>query len=213
MASAVQNIPLEKLLSWPYQTERAILVPYSGEAKKQFSQDFLCQQYVRLLREDILDTVFPEGPITLNQFIAYCLEKPVQVLCKNDVQTGVLPVCGFGWLYDWAGPEGARMSKVGFAFYREYWGTPLVRELGDLLLRWWLNECKVDVLYGTMLKTNRLALNFSQRFGFKELCVLPSFFFRDGKRIDGRLVCLERENYRPYYPSVAGRANGHGQGT
>ena len=208
---AVENIALEKLLVWEYQTDEALLVPYSGAAKQQFSEDFLVEQYVRLLKDDLLSTIYPEGEMNLNQFMAYCLNKPMQILCKKTSDLGPFPVAGFGWLYDFSGPEGARMSKVGFAFYKEFWGTSLVRQLGSLLIRWWIEVCKVDVLYGTLLATNRLAVNFARKYGFRELTVLPKFYLVENRRIDGRLVCLDKEDFRPFRPSMAGRANGDGQ--
>src|SRR6185437_6405509 len=161
MATAVQNIPVERLKAWVFQTQHAVVVPFSGEAKKQFPDQFMVELYVRLMQDDLLHTVYPEGDMSLQQFMAYCLQKPMQILCENrpidellvadpDDSTQ-LRVAGFGWLYDFAGPDGARMSKVGFVFFKEYWAKAVTREMGSLLIQWWLKVCKVDVLYGTLL--------------------------------------------------------------
>ena len=199
-------VVLENFSKWQYQTESAILVPYLPRAKDAFSDDFLVRQYVQLLHDDLLDTIFPENPpMDLNQFVAYCIKHEVQVLCKKESEVGPFTPIGFGWVYDKSGIDFARIAKVGFVFYKQYWRTKLIRQAAMLLVDWWLNCMEIDVLYGTMLATNRLGLNFAKKFGFQFLTRLPLFFLRNGAREDGLLVCLVK-------PTATGKANG-GQGS
>lgn len=182
--------------SYQYQTDKVLLLPYKDH-RHVFPDDLFVHLYAHMLKDQTLDTVFAGMPqVTLNRFVAYLSKQPVVIylIKPNDV-------VGFGWITQSEGIDGARKASFGFTFFRKYWGTELVRDLCWLSLAWWFHELRVDILYATSLKKNRLAINFSRNFGFSHVGVLPMFFEKDGALVDGTLIYLKRSDFDPRYES------------
>lgn len=177
-----------------YQTDKVILLPYKDH-RDVFREDLLVHMYAQLLKDGTLDMVFAGMPnVTLNRFVSYLSKQPVviYVIKPNNV-------VGFGWVTQAEGVDGARKGSFGFTFFRKYWGTEMVRDLCWLSLHWWFHVLKIDILYATSLRTNRLATNFSRNFGFSFIGVLPMFFEKQGRLVDGTLICLKKSDFDPHY--------------
>ena len=185
--------------SWPYQSPNTILVPYRQEATNFFPEDFLVSLYCRLVQEDLLHTIFPGMNFKhLNQFINYMSTHP-SLICLTRNEGEILDTAGFGYITENDGVDGARKAGFGFGFFRDHWATEVPRTLSWFMLAFWMNELKIDVLFGTTLKANGLAKNFSLNFGFKNHMDVPKLFFRNGQLEDATIMLLEREDFEPRY--------------
>lgn len=185
--------PARVLASWEWQTEDAILIPYLNCSKFAFPEDFLVQLYFQVKAEGLTDLVFPSYPdgLTLNQAIKSLESKPIIVgLTKPDYN-----VAGVGWLYEVEGQDGARKASIGFLFFRKEHGRKVVRAIARLALRWWFDGLKCDVLYGTCLSSNKVAINFSKRMGFRICGQLPMFCLRNGALEDATLLVQTKDEY------------------
>jgi len=186
---------------WEYQTDKVILLPYSQQNQKMFREHFLAELYFRLRDEETLSIIFPGmGIAHLNDFIRYMARAFGFVIPALRDGEKVIPV-GLGWIPEMDGVDGARKAAFGFGFFKEMWvNRERVRrhvDLSTLMLAYWFQECKIDILYGTSI--NPKAINYSRRFGFSEPYLLPKFFCRDGVLTDARLIHLEKETFLPYY--------------
>jgi RimJ/RimL family protein N-acetyltransferase len=190
METAVETAVEQK---WIYQSERVHLVPYvEGSPSNIFHEDFLFLLHRQCKEEGILDLLFPGMPfVTVARFVAYLKDRPVLVgLIKPENR-----VVGFGFLYEVEGNEESRKATVGFCFFREWWGTPEIRELSRLCLKYWFRETKLKVLFGTTLWRNRLAWRFARNLGFESIGRVPRFFYKDGKLEDCNFLYLTPENF------------------
>jgi RimJ/RimL family protein N-acetyltransferase len=182
-----------------YQTDRVVIVPYD-KARSVFPPEFLGRLYFETKNEGLFKTVFPEWPDpTFNEFIAYLNNRPLLLYCIKQPEGKEHLVAGYGFIEESSGSPENRKASFGFMIFKKYRGTKEVRELIWECLRFWFQELSIQVLYGTSLRSNRVATNFSRQFGFKELCVLPGFFLCGEERQDGRLVCLERMDFMKLY--------------
>lgn len=187
--------------SYEYETDRLILLPYDKTATATFREEFLPLLYLRLKEEKTLDLIFPGmGMGHMNDFVAYMRNAAGFVVPSLKMDGKVLPV-GLGWLAEVDGPVGARKGSFGFGFFKEMWvNRERVRwhvDLSTLMLAYWFEECKCEILYGTSI--NPKALNYSRRFGFSKPYRLPKFFSRGGVLTDAHVIYLEREAFRRYY--------------
>jgi len=181
---------------WPYCTERVHLTPYvEGNKSSLFPEEFLFSLYAQCKKEHLLDVLFPGMPlVTAARFVAYLKDRPVLVgFVKSDIAP--LKVAGFGFLYEVEGEEVARKATVGFCFFKEWWGSKEIVDLSKLCLRYWFNEVKLKVVFGTTLWRNRLAWRFARNLGFVSIGKVPRFFSKDGKLEDMHLLYLTPENF------------------
>ena len=188
-------------MAWEYQTAKAILVPYCQNNTEFFREEFIATLYFRLRDEGTISTIFPGSRIShMNDFVAMMRGAIGFVVPCLKVEGKVVPV-GLGWLPEVDGIDGARKAMLGFGFFKEMWASrekvQLHVDLSFLMLAYWFQECKVDIIYGTTL--NPKARNYSRRFGFSKPYVLPKFFCQDGKLVPATLIHLERETFFPYY--------------
>lgn len=201
MNSQIENQIALTPETWPYQSPTTVMVPYRADQKQFFPEDFLVSIYCRLLEENLLDIIFPGMNFThLNQFVVY-MSSPAHptLFCFLRDDEAITTTAGFGYITESDGRDGARKAGFGFGFFREQWGTQEARTLSWFMLKFWMTELKIDVLFGTTLKQNGLAKNFSQNFGFDLVGDIPKLFYRNQGLEDATLVMLEREKFIPKY--------------
>lgn len=178
----------------PYQTDSVVLMPY---IKTRFDPELMPRLHARLVADGTLRTVFSsmEDPEVYENWWGYMSKQPI-VLFVRKPDT----IIGAGWISQAEGKDGGRKAAFGFWVYRESWGTTEAHDLCRFALKWWFEVFRVDILYATSLKTNRLAVNFSRRrFGFQKLCDLPMFFPENGGLVDATLICLKKTDFDVVY--------------
>lgn len=186
------------IANWAYQTKDVALIPYD-RAWPIFPDGVLGHLYLRTKQDGLLDTVFcGHDPVDFDWFVGYLGSKAatMQVYCLQEEGQPLTPI-GYCWIIQPGGKDGAREAKFGFTFFKEYWGRRELRDLVMLGIGYWMNTLKIDVLHGFTLKDNHLARNFSRRFGFKEVGILPKFLYRQGELTDATVVMLDRETFEP----------------
>lgn len=190
------QVGIEAVRNWEWQNHRAVILPYVESNLAVFPEDFLARMYYRLKAEGTLAMSFPGMDVAhLNKFISYMSSPRLGfVICCLKTPKKPHPV-GWGFLTECDGPEGGRKASFGFGFFKEIHGRREHVDLSMFMLGYWFKEFQIDQLYGTTL--NPLALNYSKRFGFERLCVLPKFF--SGR--DANLITLTPETFLPYYSS------------
>lgn len=183
--------------AWKYQTERVSLIPYTAEVASSYD-GLLGHLYLRTKQDGLLTTAFPGLPaINFDKFVSY-LTGPKVVLqiyfMKHSRHENMTPV-GYCYLYNIDGDPGQRLAEFGFCFFKEYWGLRATHDLGWLCIAYWFESLEVDVLYGATLTSNRLARNYSRKFGFEELGDFPKFLRSATGRVDATIVVLERDKF------------------
>lgn len=188
------NAGLEAIKNYPYQNHRCVILPYDEKQTWLFPEEFLGRMYMQLRREGTLDMAFPGMDLShLNRFISYMANIRLGfVICCLKTIKKPHPV-GWGFLTEVDGPNGMRKASFGFGFFKEIHGRREHVDLSMFMLAHWFQEYKINQLYGTTL--NPLALNYSKRFGFQKLCVLPKFF--SGRAAS--LITLTPEAFQPHY--------------
>jgi hypothetical protein len=186
----------EAIKSYPYQNHRCVILPYDEKQTWLFPEEFLGRVYMRLKQEGTLAIAFPGMNLThLNRFIT-CMANIKYGFVIGCLKTPTKPKpVGWAFLTEVEGEEGKRKASFAFGFFKEIHGRREHVDLSMFYLKNWFDTFKVDQLYGTTL--NPLALNYSKRFGFRRLCVLPKFF--SGQ--DANLITLTPEAFRPHYES------------
>lgn len=179
---------------WKYQTNEVYLAPYTKALSDQYD-GLLGHLYLRTKQDGLLSTAFPGLPqINFDKFVSY-LSGPKVVLqiyyLKGDP---MLPV-GYCYLYNIDGEPENRLAEFGFCFFREYWFPKITTPLGWLCIAYWLEEMKVDILYGATLTANRLARIYCRKFGFEELGDFPKFLRSAEGRVDATIVVLEKHKF------------------
>jgi RimJ/RimL family protein N-acetyltransferase len=180
--------------NWPFQTDIAALRPYAPRELRELPHDFLSQVWRRLMAEDLMDTAYPGmGDTSHDTWVGYMGKKTAQVLC--DTRRGRLEPVGICFLDAVDGTDGARKGLFGFVFFRKVWGTRVMLDLLWLMLAYWMNQLKIDVLFGMTLQENWRARRISARYGFAEVADIPSFLYRNGELANATLVMLTRETF------------------
>lgn len=202
----------KNLAEWEYKTPKVVLVPYV-ESQGEFPEDFLAKLYFQTKRDDLLPIIFPGMSMKhMNHFVSYLSKRPLLVYCVMNGE--MLDVAGFAWITEHEGPEHERKAGFGFGFFKAWQGKRETRDLVWLCLRWWFNELKISILYGTTLQTNGPAKNFSRIFGFVNQGVLPKFFYRNGRLEDASLELLEEAVFTPKFEAwLSGTKRSIGLGT
>ena len=186
--------PEEKAVSdWPYQNERAIIVPYVPKfTSYKFPEEFLAGLYMQTKKDGLLRRTFPGTEnYSMNWFISYFYARSMIIPMAKPNQ-----VTGYAWLYDIEGEEKYRKASVGVCFFKEFWGSELIEELARLGIGWFFKEAGVYTMYGTIAGWNRLSMRFGRRLGFEPCGCLPRFFLNpDGSMSDNHIVVLKREDF------------------
>lgn len=204
MSTAVLDVEavkegLKGVLSWPYQTNKVVMLQYQKTNTAIFPEEFLASLYYRLKEEGSLHKIFPGMALGhLNDYMAYMAKVSGLVICCLKTPEKPRPV-GLGWICESSGGDGARRATFGFGFFKEVWGWQQNVDLSWMMLHYWFDVLKVDVLYGTTLKSNRLAVRYSKYFGFDFLCTLPMFFTVGNALVDADLIVLKKTEFIPRY--------------
>src|SRR5271157_4273555 len=130
-----------------------LLVPYV-EGSGLFPQEMPAGIYKQLEQEELLEWVFPGwDKVKLSDFMKIAITEshfPVFGFSRSEEK-----VAGIGWLFEVEGPENFRKASLGFAFFRKFHHSDLIRSLARQAVRWWFERLKLCVLYGATRRSNR----------------------------------------------------------
>lgn len=183
----------EKAAPWSYQNERVVLYPYVDSPDSAiFPEDLLVYLYGRLKKAKLLGKTFGgNDELTLARFVSLLCDKPLVV----GIEKKTNKIAGFGWLWEIEGDSRAKKANVGFAFFPEWWGSSVPREIGRLAIRWWLEEGGIGVIFGTIRKDNKAASVYAREMGFRHVAELPMWCIHGGNYFDVDLVMLTMDDF------------------
>jgi hypothetical protein len=200
--------------TWTYETERVLLVPVGPLTTEDsiLGPDILVRLWAMLERDRLIDVVFyGMGKITLTRLVSMLSNSAILIgLAKpadGSTDTKRCEIIGFGFLFGVEGEGEFRKSQVAMVGFRPFWRTPEIRQLARLALRWWFEELKIGVLFGTVLASNAVVVNFARKLGFTKVALLPKFYCRPGGFDDAFMVTLTRDQY---YVKLGAREGGNG---
>lgn len=199
MLKSEQGITMENAVEseFKFVRGRLALLPYHPTAGA-VSEDILVSIYRRLKDEGLFTTVFHEHPeMTLRDFLIH-LSLPttlVQYLGIVD-QDIMVDGAGLAWLSDLTTCDGILTKGTGsFVFFKAYQSPAFTDQFASMILEYWFRELKVDTVVGLTPESNRAALVYAKRSGFKEAGKVPAFTTLDGQAVTGVITCMTKSDY------------------
>jgi len=188
MSSAV----MQKEETWAYQSETALLVPTVGNVVTElFPEDFLVQLYFRMKKDGSLRRTLPNvSKHSLANFIAYFYNKSILACVARP---GGL--AGFVWVYDVEGAGKFKRASVGVCFFKEFWGQPVIYELGRMALDWIFKKLDLCMVLGTIASWNRASVRFGKAMGFEYCGTVPMFFLKEDSATSMDMLSLSKESF------------------
>jgi RimJ/RimL family protein N-acetyltransferase len=179
-----------------YIRDNFMLLPYLP-ALIEFKEDVLVDMYHKLKEEDLYSVVFHDYPKqTLNQFINFFSSPLVALSFFVYVVDGVERPAGMCWLTDVVSSGGTiKKAQGSFVFFNGFQSPKYTSTFRDMGLDFWFNRLDVDIVTGMTPSTNRLALVFNKRAGFREIGRIPDFTMLSGQKCDGVITYLDRSSF------------------
>jgi hypothetical protein len=181
-----------------YQTATLGVFPYMP-GNPVYRDGMLPFLYSKAREEGKIEYVFCGDDLNMDSFVDFFVKrKTMQVLARIEDDKTIKP-CGFSWLDNPVGVDGARGALCGFCFFDEAGKSKDARDLGMLGLGYWMFAMRVDVIHGIMLESNTVASNFAEHLGFREICVVPKRHFYKGELVGARVMMIEKNDYEPVF--------------
>lgn len=143
---------------------------FCGDLKIERVQndELLAYFYSKIKQEGRLDAVYPDGAITLLDFIVRYLQPDrvtLGVFLRKEDQALLV---GLGWVNSIVqmGPDHAR-ADLGMAFLRESESQDNRLMAAQMMIQWAFDHLDIDVVCGMTPAPNRAAVWFSQTLGFQ----------------------------------------------
>lgn len=178
----------EQIESYPWQTERCIVLPYRED---KFPVGFLQSVWASMAVDGLLTWFFPGRQMDWEEFKRSMADRQVILgFTKPNLE-----LAGAAVLWDIVGERNWRMADFGFAFFRRYWATRLIREIAEIALRSVYSEAGVDRLTGLTLAQNLPARAFAAAMGFEELATLKRWIPTPQGFQDAVVLAQDRESF------------------
>src|ERR1700739_2043908 len=182
-------------------SNEVLLAPFWTGAGSPFPDSTIPFLYSRTKEDGLLRRVFPgQEEISLVRFIELLSKAPVVIGFEKKTNE----VMAYSFLTESSQPKPYTRAMVGFCYFRKFWRHPGMYELARQALQWWFYKLEVAVLYGTILESNRTALQFARGLYFREIGTLPMFFVTARGPENVVLLCLTREEFRAHFTSKFG---------
>jgi RimJ/RimL family protein N-acetyltransferase len=127
---------------------------------------------------------------SMANFIAYFYNKTMLICVAKPGK-----IAGFVWVYDVEGNNKFKRASVGVCFFKEYWGNPVIYELGRLALGWMFKELNLSMVLGTIASWNRASVRFGKALGFEYCGTVPMFFLKEDSATAMDMVSLSKEKF------------------
>lgn len=176
----------EQIAAYPWQSERCVVVPYSPG---KFPPGYLHDSVVRLESEGALAWIFPGDDLQAEAVESRIAGRLVLLgLTKPDHH-----LAGVGFLWNTEGRQMVLRAEIGFAFFRRYWATRLIRDIARIGVQLAYHETGADRLVGTILADNLPSRAFAAEIGFEELAVLKRWVPTPSGFRDAAIVARDRK--------------------
>lgn len=187
--------PVKK--EYQFQRGNLLLLPYDSRVGV-YNEDALVGLYKRLKSEDLWDIVFHEDSgITLLKFMNFFSEGKalLQVLAISDGKN-IVDIAGMAWIGDITRCGGILTRGVGaFVFFKDYQKPMYTDQFGEMILDYWFGPLGLDVVVGVSPESNRAALIYAKRSGFKEVGRLPNYTTFKGEVVTGVVTSMTKQEY------------------
>jgi RimJ/RimL family protein N-acetyltransferase len=183
-----------------YQTRNLAMCPYMP-GTPVYKDGMLPFLYTKAREEGKIESVFCGDDLNMDAFVAFFEKrKTLQVLCEVENDKTLKP-CGFSWVDNPHGVDGARAAMCGFAFFDGASRRDSARDLARLGLGYWMLALKIDVIHGVLLESNTAARNFALHVGFRDVAVVPKYHYRasTGELVDARVMIIEKKDFTPEF--------------
>jgi L-amino acid N-acyltransferase YncA len=178
--------------AWEYQTEKVKAVPYFPQlVPNAYPEEFLAGLYLQTKKDGLLRRAFPGASnFSLNWFVSYFYQRTMLVAVEKPDK-----ILGYAWVYEVQGNEKYKKGSIGFVFFKEYWGSSLLREASQLGLTWMFQEMGLNILFATVATWNRASARFVKLLGFEHCGLVPSLFLNNDSGVDTHIFALRREDF------------------
>jgi len=176
-----------------YPYEHHGIGAFAYKNNKMFPDGYLGITYFECKNQDILKWGMPGLASSMDDFIAFFHSKAILFPLMEKTDEGWKTI-GLAWIDAIDGVEYDRRAMIGFMFYRKtpYWKTEHATWMG---LKCIFDTGKLRILQGVQLLSNPVANRHSRKFGFDDICILPSAVSVKGELKDARLVSLTAEKF------------------
>ncbi len=181
-----------------YVRGRLMLTAYAPKVGT-YKEEALMLLYNRLKEQDLWDTVFHESPgMSLLEFMNFfsngnCL---LQILCIVDGST-IVDIAGMSWIADITVCQNILTRAVGsFLFFQEYQKPMYTDPFSEMILGYWFEVLKMDLVVGVTPEPNRAALIYVKRAGLKEVGRLPNYTTYKGAIVTGVVTSMTKQEYQ-----------------
>jgi RimJ/RimL family protein N-acetyltransferase len=188
----------EAVKEYQFQRGNLLLMPYDPRVPGLFNEEALIAIYKRLKAEDLWDIVFHEDAgVTLLKFMNFFCEGRalLQILAITDAKGYIEPI-GVSWVGDITTCAGILTRGIGsFLFFKEYQKPMYTDQFSEMILDYWFNALKLDIIVGVTPEPNRAALIYVKRAGFKECGRIPKYTTFKGEAVTGIITSMTKEDY------------------
>jgi len=176
-----------------------MLTPYAGEV---YTPDVLVQVFNRLKTEGLYPIVFHDNPnqnlLEFMNFFSHPMTALSAIMIIDNDQ--IQDIAAIGWLSGLESYADKRQRALAsFCVFKDYQHPNLTSQMARLQFRYWFEHLRMDILIGMTPANNRLAVQFTKRIGFRELCRIPNYSAYLGKVSDTVVTMMDREQYCTRY--------------
>jgi hypothetical protein len=181
------------------------VIPYDRTKTSVFGDHYLYHLYQQCLLSKpktpggVLSQLFC-GVVDLScdAICAYLSTKKIILLCVHTSPTEFTPA-GFAWITQHITSPKANAAFGAMVIFRPYYGTPESTVLGMLGLAYFFTEFKLRTILGQRLVTNVLAKKWLERYGARDIGVIPDLLLTpDGGLADCAVSALRRVDFEKY---------------
>jgi len=172
------------------------LIPYDARADKQ-AVDFLAWLWRKLQADDLVDYYFPGERETGYAMFVRMLSGDAEV---GLVDTGADSnqwedrIAGFiSWTPLKLGTR--EMAVAGLIFFKKFWDHRTSYEAGQLALRYWFTQTKVESVLGVCPAPHVLINRYNKRMGLHECGTLKGAHMLHGQVCDATLWEITKDEW------------------
>ena len=171
------------------------VIPYHPQ-RGALKEDALLQLYHRLHEEELYPIVFHENPeMTALEFMNF-FNMPRTLLAVLGIMEPKPEFAGMAWLSEVTNCQDVITRATGsFVYFKKFQTPKITTALGKRVLDFWFNHLKINTLVGVTPASNRVALAYIKRLGFKQCGMVPSFTTLFGSVTDAVVTVMTQSDW------------------